>query len=115
MSEFEGIYSDLTRQVINAAIEVHTELGCGLKEEAYEAALVWELSQRGHKVQRQMPCPVIYKGKVFCKDDDHPILALRLISSKTPKLPVAKATLKRNELVQQHQGRRILIDGHAKE
>ena len=32
MSEFEGIYSDLTRQVINAAIEVHTELGCRLKE-----------------------------------------------------------------------------------
>ena len=32
MSEFDGIYSDLTRQVINAAIEVHTELGCGLKE-----------------------------------------------------------------------------------
>jgi len=82
MSEFDGIYSDLTRQVINAAIEVHTELGCGLKEEAYEAALAWELSQRGHKVQRQMPCPVIYKGKVFCKDDDHPKRIDMLVDDK---------------------------------
>jgi GxxExxY protein len=69
---YAGIHADLTGAIINAALEVHTELGCGLKEEAYEAALAWELSQRGHKVLRQVPCPVIYKGKVFCQDDEHP-------------------------------------------
>ena len=72
MNEYKGLYCDLTSKVINAAIEVHTEFGCGLKEEAYEAALAWELSQRGHKVLRQVPCPVIYTGKVFCQDDEHP-------------------------------------------
>lgn len=71
-TNFIGVYSDLTGQIINAAIEVHTELGCGLKEDAYEAALAWELTQRGHKVLRQVPCPVIYKGNVFCQDDEHP-------------------------------------------
>ena len=69
---FAGAYADLTGKIINAAIEVHTELGCGLKEEAYEAALAWELTQRGHKVLRQVPCPVVYKGNVFCQDDEHP-------------------------------------------
>ena len=65
-------HSDLTGKIINAAIEVHTELGCGLKEEAYEAALAWELSHRGNKVLRQVPCPVIYQGNVFCQGDEYP-------------------------------------------
>lgn len=69
---YAGVFADLTGKIINAAIEVHSELGCGLKEEAYEAALAWELSHRGHKVQRQVPCPVIYKGNVFCQDDERP-------------------------------------------
>ena len=69
---YAGVSADLTGKIINATIEVHSELGCGLKEEAYEAALAWELSRRGHKVQRQVPCPVVYKGNVFCQDDEHP-------------------------------------------
>jgi|GEM_PF-899497 len=69
---YTGVYVDLTGKIIKAALEVHSELGCGLKEEAYEAALAWKLSQRGHRVQRQVPCPVIYKGNVFCQDDEHP-------------------------------------------
>jgi GxxExxY protein len=69
---YTGVYGELTGEIISAAMEVHTELGCGLKEEAYEAALSWELEQRGHKVQRQVPCPVKYKGNVFCQDDEHP-------------------------------------------
>jgi GxxExxY protein len=69
---YNGIHSDITNRIIRAAIEVHRELGCGLKEEAYEATLAWELEQSGLKVQRQVPCPVIYKGMVFCRDDEHP-------------------------------------------
>ena len=82
MNEYKGMYCDLTSKIINAAMEVHTEFGCGLKEEAYEAALAWELSQRGHKVLRQVPCPVIYKGKVFCQDDEHPKLIDLLVDDK---------------------------------
>ena len=93
--KYSGVYSDLTGKVINAAIEVHTELGCGLKEEAYEAALAWELAHRGHKVLRQVPCPVIYKGNVFCQDDEHPkridllvddkvVVELKAVCSKHP-------------------------------
>ena len=72
MTCYDGVHADITDKIICAAIEVHMELGCGLKEEAYEATLAWELEQAGLKVKRQMPCPVVYKGKVFCSDDEHP-------------------------------------------
>ena len=63
---------ELTNKIIGAALEVHQVLGCGLKEEAYEAALAWELHQRGLSVERQVPCPVVYKGMILCENDEHP-------------------------------------------
>jgi GxxExxY protein len=48
--------------VIGAAIAVHRELGPGLLESAYEACLVYELRQRGVRVEQQIPRPVFYKG-----------------------------------------------------
>ena len=48
--------------VIAAAIEVHRELGPGLFESVYEAALVVEMESRGLSVQRQIDVPVVHKG-----------------------------------------------------
>lgn len=81
-ANYAGVHADLTGKIINAAIEVHSELGCGLKEDAYEAALAWELTHRGHIVHRQVPCPVVYKGNVFCQDDDHPKRIDLLVDNK---------------------------------
>ncbi len=53
--------SELTSQIIGAAIEVHRALGPGLLESCYEACLCYELSQRGLKFERQSPIPVVYK------------------------------------------------------
>ena len=72
MTKFVEKEKDLTEKIIGAAIEVHREFGCGLKEDAYEAALCWELKQLGLRVKRQVPCPVIYKGVVLSEEDDHP-------------------------------------------
>lgn len=72
VKKFVGVERELTERIIGAAIEVHRELGCGLKEEAYEAALYWELQQRGLAVKRQVPCPVVYKGVVLSESDEHP-------------------------------------------
>jgi GxxExxY protein len=55
--EFENI----TREIIGAAIEVHKQLGPGLLESAYEECLVFELKQKGYRVERQKPVPVMYK------------------------------------------------------
>jgi GxxExxY protein len=48
--------------LLSAAIEVHRELGPGLLESVYEAALAHELEERGLFVQRQVPVPVRYKS-----------------------------------------------------
>jgi GxxExxY protein len=52
-------------RLIEAAIEVHRELGPGLLESVYEAALAYELEQRGLQVARQVPVSLNYKGIHF--------------------------------------------------
>jgi GxxExxY protein len=52
----------LTEKIIGAAIEVHRELGPGLLESAYEAALAHELWLRQIQFERQKEMPVRYKG-----------------------------------------------------
>lgn len=41
---------------------MHTSLGPGLLESAYEAALAFELETRGLHVARQQPVPILYQG-----------------------------------------------------
>jgi GxxExxY protein len=51
----------ITSTIIGAAIEVHRSLGPGLLESAYEACLVYELTERGLIVEQQKPVPLAYK------------------------------------------------------
>lgn len=55
-------FNDGSSIIIGAAIRVHTRLGPGLLESAYEACLAWELLQAGLQVERQKPVPLIYEG-----------------------------------------------------
>ena len=50
------------RGVVDAAIRVHTALGPGLLESAYETCLAHELVKRGMDVCRQEPLAVVYDG-----------------------------------------------------
>jgi len=52
----------LSGQILDAAIEVHRELGPGLLESAYEHCLCYELQLRGLRYERQVALPVVYKG-----------------------------------------------------
>lgn len=47
-------------QVVDAAMKVHSELGPGLLESAYEACLKYELGKRGLKSSSQVSLPVSY-------------------------------------------------------
>ena len=49
-------------EVVDAAMQVHSALGPGLLEGAYEACLAHELSLRGLHVATQLPLPITYKG-----------------------------------------------------
>ena len=53
----------LTEKIIGCAIEVHRELGPGLLESLYEAALAIELEDAGVKFARQVAVAVRYKGR----------------------------------------------------
>ena len=57
--------TEVTEPVIGAAIEVHRHLGHGLLESIYEAALAYEVAQRGLHVERQKVGPLSYKGLLF--------------------------------------------------
>ena len=57
------IYKDLSYKIMEAAFEVHNELGPGFLENIYEAALQLELEEKGYEVERQKPIPVLYKQK----------------------------------------------------
>jgi len=52
----------IVSEIIAAAIEVHRRLGPGLLESTYQVCLVYELVQRGLRVQQQVAIPVFYKG-----------------------------------------------------
>ena len=48
--------------VIGAALKVHTALGAGLLESAYDPCLFYELTQAGLQFEHQKKLPVTYQG-----------------------------------------------------
>ncbi len=56
------VLTDLTEKIIAAAMRVHTALGPGLLESAYEACLVHELLKTGLSARSQVELPIIYDG-----------------------------------------------------
>ena len=54
--------NEITGQIVDAAMKVHTVLGPGLLESAYEACLAYELRKRGLKVHTQVELPIEYDG-----------------------------------------------------
>lgn len=53
--------NDITGQIVDSAMKVHTVLGPGLLESAYQACLAFELRKRGFRVTTQVPVPVVYE------------------------------------------------------
>src|SRR5271169_4617651 len=54
--------SNLTHQIIGLAMRVHTRLGPGLLESAYEHCLCHEFDQNGLTYTRQVDLPLNYDG-----------------------------------------------------
>jgi len=60
--------NEISKIIVDAAIEVHRELGGpGLLEDVYEEALEEELRLRGVLVERQLPIRILYKGRTLRK------------------------------------------------
>jgi GxxExxY protein len=54
-------FEPLSKEILDCAFEVHTILGPGLLESAYEECLAFELKKKNLIVERQKPLPVVYK------------------------------------------------------
>ncbi len=50
------------KQIVDAAMKVHTALGPGLLESAYQACLAYELRRRNLKVECELPQQILYDG-----------------------------------------------------
>jgi len=53
--------NQLTEHILKCAYQVHSALGPGLLESAYEECLFYELQQNGLFVEKQKVLPLIYK------------------------------------------------------
>lgn len=54
--------NQISKAVVNAAYEVHVNLGPGLLESAYENALIYELQKAGLYVEKQVELPLKHKN-----------------------------------------------------
>ena len=89
----------ITRQIIAAAMKVHSILGPGLLESAYHACLLHELHKQGLRLASQVGLPVVYDGEkidlgyridlivensviveIKCVDVIHPVHEAQLLS-----------------------------------
>ena len=52
---------EIYKKVLDCSFQIHTALGPGLLESAYEEWLYYELKQSGLKVDKQKSLPLIYK------------------------------------------------------
>ncbi len=82
---------DLTGRIIGCAMKVHTVLGAGLLESAYEACLCYELKKADLKVEQQKPIPLIYEEvKLDCGYrldllvEDRIIVEIKAVESLNP-------------------------------
>src|SRR6266852_5586044 len=53
--------NQLSRIILDAAFRVHSAVGPGLLETAYEACLAYELRISGLTVHTQVPLPLVYR------------------------------------------------------
>ena len=52
----------LGKTILDCSYKVHTALGAGMLESAYEACLMYELNKFGLKVLSQEKLPIVYDG-----------------------------------------------------
>lgn len=54
--------NDLSHQIIGCAMRVHSQLGPGLLESAYEECMAYELSKAGLAFEKQKGLPLVYEA-----------------------------------------------------
>ena len=83
--------NQISGEIIDAAMKVHSALGPGLLESAYAACLRHELIKRGLRVASEVPVPVVYDGikleagyKLDLLVEDTVVIELKAIETLAP-------------------------------
>ena len=83
--------NQVTGQIVDAMMKVHSALGPGLLESAYEGCLAYELRKRGLKVLTQVVQPVLYDNvridvgyRIDLLVDDCVIVELKSVEKLAP-------------------------------
>jgi GxxExxY protein len=83
--------NQVTRAIIGCAMKVHSILGPGLLESAYEACLAYELRKAGFEVKCQVELPVVYDGvrldvgyRIDLLVNDNVVVELKCVEQITP-------------------------------
>lgn len=56
------LHADVTGRIIRSAIKVHSALGPGLLESAYQACLAYEMQRQGLSIRCEAPLALSYDG-----------------------------------------------------
>ena len=59
------IYKELSYKIVELALEVHNELGCGFLEKVYENALMVLFDREKVPARQQAPADVYFQGKAI--------------------------------------------------
>lgn len=59
------IEEQIGKEIVDAAYNIHKELGPGLLEKVYEICMEYEMNKRGLKVQRQVIIPIEYDDQIL--------------------------------------------------
>jgi len=54
--------NEIAKIIVDTAFKIHNRLGPGLLESAYQAIMVYELQNRGLKIEAEVPMPIQYDG-----------------------------------------------------
>ena len=83
--------NEISGEIVDAAMKVHSALGPGLLESAYATCLRHELKKRGLRVASEVPVPVVYDGikleagyKLDLLVEDTVIVELKAIEALAP-------------------------------
>ena len=55
-----GTEGEIASKIVDSAFRVHSRLGPGLLESAYEECFCHEIRRRGLRLRRQVPVPIFY-------------------------------------------------------
>ena len=87
----KGELNKLSKEILDASIEVHRIMGPGLLESVYEECLIEELKSRNIHATNQVELPLVYKGRKLKKEfrldilvENEIILELKTVESLLP-------------------------------